>query len=107
MTFETRSMSLKNTFEKTLGSDVKTCEIEDEIREMNIVESYDRREASLQPKEHDGRNLVLAEEGHISKLRSSHDITDMKLTCFKSLKKCKSSKLIHFPTIMGRRKAKK
>ncbi|CAI2364407.1 unnamed protein product [Moneuplotes crassus] len=107
MPFEGRSMSMKTTLERTLGTSNKTWEIEDEIKEMNIVESYDRRQGSLQPVELDDRNLVLAEEGHISKLRTFHNVSDMKSTGYKSLKKCKSDKLIHFPTILGQNKPKK
>jgi len=100
-------MSCKNTFEGFRCSPNQTLEIENQIKEMNIVESYDRREGSLQPHYLEERNNILAEEGHISKIPNSGSITDLKLTSSKGLKKSASNRLIHFPKIFDHKKKKK
>jgi hypothetical protein len=61
-------------------------EIENEIKERNIVDSYDRREGSLQPRFTSEINTPFIEEGFITQLRNSSSVEDLKANS-KRLKK--------------------
>ncbi|CAI2364726.1 unnamed protein product [Moneuplotes crassus] len=107
MAFEGRSMSLKTTFEGEQRLSNKTLEIENEIKEMKIVQSYEKKQGVHKSKVPEEPNLPPAEEGYITKLRSSSGMSDKRLTNYKSMKKCKSDKLIHFPTNLRSHKKRK
>jgi hypothetical protein len=72
-------------------------EIENEIKEMNIVDSYDNRQGSLEPRcAYDKDTPLITGKGYITQLSNRHGITDLK-TNSKRLKKSFSNTMLRDP----------
>ena len=101
--FETRSMSCKNSLEHTIGSQNHTLEIENQIREMNIIDSYERT-ASMNSRDV-GKHSEVVKDNFISKAMKSNEISSLK-ALNPLMKKSASNALFKFPLLVKSKEKK-
>lgn len=94
-------MSCRTGLEKSIVSENQTMEIEDQIKEMNIVNSYDKRQSMVSNIESNTNEPEDIKEWCTKLLRQSAEISDLKSNSNKNqLKKSFSSALFKFPRIL-------
>ena len=94
-------MSCRNGLEKSVVLENPTMEIEDQIKEMNIVNSYDKRQSMVSHIESNTNEPEDIKEWCTKLLRQSAGISDLKSNKNKSqLKKSFSNALFKFPRIL-------